>query len=1261
MKPTAQHDMQVNNVRARLHQGGCLFSEAAYIFPNPSVSEAAVPSIFTAGLWIGGLDKSGNNLVSAASYRSLGFDFFPGPILNNIVDFDEHCKQWDRIFSVKGTNIYTHIQNVKLAIKDGKLLDCNNIPQDILYWPAKGNPFFNTWIGWELPAIDLAGFYDYNGDGVYNPCHGDYPMVPSQNNEVFYHEGRLIPAEINFMVFNDIMDSQKISGLAKLTMETQLHSYAFSTDDELNDMTFYQYKFLYKGEEEIRDFYAGFWVDPDLGCYSDDNLGCLSSENMGIVYNIDAIDGINGPNCAGTLSYNDKIPILAIKMVTPLPTGKVFLRDVNGNVLLDQSGKKILADAQVASFKQDTLINGKMTSFTYFENCAIGSPNPETCDPQRGNETQFYNALKGREFINPKTNEKTKYVFDGNPRDLTQWTMCSEILPYGDRRMLMSTGKSVLKPGEIQTMTLCIMNTFDVSHPCPDLSKIQYLGDKIETIFEQNFKNVYTGPDAPDISAEIKDKVMEIHVFNNQGSNNENWNYKEKIHGISATAEYNFEGYKIYQLKNRNVTINEISDTSLAKLVFISDIKNNISTLYNWKMVVNSNLQNPYTWEKEIKVQGPDKDFATTFTFDEDRFVQANPTLINGKEYHFMAIAYGFNNYQEFDPQNGTGQIQQYVQSTNNIKTYSFSPQYLFSYDELQMQVIRLSGEGNPHQFLQLEDGMDDEILSPGFDGKVIYKAGYGPLKGRIVNPSKWNENYLFELFIDGTFGLNRDVCKYAEDAFWTLKDVNSTEILLENVALNVVTEYLLDAYGFALTVHSYPSSGSDYLSNYGSVGAKLIYKNEGGPKWFGSIKKNEVENVGANQNWLHGFADNKTNNIDYHATESFINMNNNPFYPVVASKQSDPNDTLGEFYISPAPFNELAIITNAANRSLRLRDLNNVDIVLTSDKSKWSKCVVVETANPFYYSKQGFPTLGDVKNFELRQSPSIGKDGEMLNNGTFGFSYFPGYAIDVESGERLNIFFGENSVFSGDNSAILEGGIGIGGDLIFNPSSQLVSDMVPETDFRRYVAGGQHFIYVTRQKYDECASIATKIRKGNSVIQKLKAVAALTWCAFPVLPQNTSMHPLSKGLIPNDVRVQLRVDQSYSKTRKYNIERERDCETYNDKPLYWFTFKQPEKADLGDVFFFENINIIPNPASNIENRFIISNLKVKPTVSLFDITGRLVAGGENIRTQSIQFSGDQSILLECVFDVKLKPGLYLIKLTDEKNNEQFTIKWVVY
>ena len=30
----------------------------------------------------------------------------------------------------------------------------------------------------------------------------------------------------------------------------------------------------------------------------------------------------------------------------------------------------------------------------------------------------------------------------------------------------------------------------------------------------------------------------------------------------------------------------------------------------------------------------------------------------------------------------------------------------------------------------------------------------------------------------------------------------------------------------------------------------------------------------------------------------------------------------------------------------------------------------------------------------------------------TKGMGWFPGYAIDVETGQRLNIFFGENSVF---------------------------------------------------------------------------------------------------------------------------------------------------------------------------------------------------------------------------------------------------------
>jgi hypothetical protein len=165
----------------------------------------------------------------------------------------------------------------------------------------------------------------------------------------------------------------------------------------------------------------------------------------------------------------------------------------------------------------------------------------------------------------------------------------------------------------------------------------------------------------------------------------------------------------------------------------------------------------------------------------------------------------------------------------------------------------------------------------------------------------------------------------------------------------------------------------------------------------------------------------------------------------------------------------------------------------------------------------------------------------------------------------------------------------------------------------------------------------------------------------FPGISENTEMLPLAQGLIPNDVRVQLRVDQSYSKSRRFNIERERDCETENDRPVYWFTFKKPETSDVDDVSGFEAVRIIPNPSSTETNRFVITNLQKKPLVSLYDVTGKLVADHETIQTHVLQFSGDRTFHLECVFSGKMNPGLYLIRLTDEDGTTSFTKKWIVY
>ena len=83
---------------------------------------------------------------------------------------------------------------------------------------------------------------------------------------------------------------------------------------------------------------------------------------------------------------------------------------------------------------------------------------------------------------------------------------------------------------------------------------------------------------------------------------------------------------------------------------------------------------------------------------------------------------------------------------------------------------------------------------------------------------------------------------------------------------------------------------------------------------------------------------------------------------------------------------------------------LNSVDIVFTSDQTKWTRCAVVEASDDKNLSEGGQTKLG------LRSTPSVGKDGNPDNSGTYGMGWFPGYVIDLETGERLNVIFSEDS-----------------------------------------------------------------------------------------------------------------------------------------------------------------------------------------------------------------------------------------------------------
>lgn len=1318
-RPTNQYDMQINNVRSRMHVGGHVWSDAAYIVPKPAPGELAVSALYAGGVWIGGRDRAGNIKLTAATYRSLGFDFFSGPldIQTGATEF-QICKDWDRFFIVKGSNILNTINQYDT---DPDNFDCESLTEDVRYWPAQGNPYFNEKFSFTLLDQPLANYWDEDGSGDYDPCKGDFPIIDLRGCEPVSRTQakELVPDEMVFWIYNDNGGPHTLSGPAAIQMEVQVQAFAYATNDAINDMTFYRYKLINKATEDIGECYFSIWIDPDLGCYQDDYIGCDVSRSLAYVYNEDAVDGINNCDCTGTPTYCTTVPILGMDYFRGPRAPKVFLRDSvtnqlyydtlkdeNGEYVLDQNGNfilnKILSDPKPFSGEQDTLVELGMTSFMYAENCGVGSPNPNTCDPQRGNDEQFYNYIRGLWLdgnpltyggtgYNPGATNITRYAFPDDPNNRNGWSMCTTTLPNGDRRTMQATGPLTLQPGATNELIMGVVFVPDLNYPCPDITRLKFADDIAQALFDNCF-DIPDGPDAPDVTAIELDRELILLLSNEATSNNFNEGFKEKDlqAPIGVDSLYRFEGYKVYQLANGSVTTQELGDINKARLIQTVDVKNGVKELYNWTGLPNplpSQAGNPI-WTYTKRAEGTDQGLSNTFRILEDQFAVGDQRLVNHKEYHFLVLAYAYNNWADFDAKLITGQATQYLEGRKNIgpggngRPYTLVPRPIV-YENLNAQygdgpvVTRLAGEGNPHVFLDMDPSMYDKILSSEFNGEILYKSGFGPINAKVVDPLSVKDGK-YKLDISGEFNFNRERCEFSEEAIWSLTDISTAsepKVLLADKKLADVREYILNNLGFSITMNQVDEPGTKATASNGAIDGRFEYASETEPKWFRGITDGGVIQSGVDPlpfvDFIRNLPEDPTGALSRIGTGMFV-----PFF----STKFEPENPLLSFFLSPAAREQQAIANNQVNRSLRFRDLNNVDIVFTKDKSKWSKCIVLETASPDYYNN-GLTTIGDAKNFELRQSPSVGPDGLPLNDNTVGFGYFPGYAVDVETGKRLNVFFGENSVYSGDNAAILDDNNPIGGDMIYNPSAQLISDQVPNTDPRAAVVGGQHYIYVTRQEYDGCAALAVKLRKGASTIQKLKGVASITWTAFPLGIASSPMTSVSQGLIPNDLTVKLRVDNPYGQSRKYNIEKERDCETFGDNPSYTFEFKGVQSKSLVTQEEYQgalaNVNVVPNPyyaysayeTSQFTNIIKITNLPERAIVTIYTIDGQFVQqfnrderksnrSGNNRPTSTTQVYPDLTWDMKNSKGIPVASGVYLIHINAPELGEERTLKW---
>ena len=1313
---TGQIDMNINNVRARLLNGGDVWwdlQDGSYIVPNvePGSGIPEVSSIFAGAVWIGGYDDVGNLKMAAQDYRDATHtDFWPGPLTSTGTTSSDTCKNWDQFFTVDGVDIRNHIRDFVAAQESGVPLDCDAIPHGLRAWPGKGNPYFFEIYGWDLPfdTQGLGAFHDEDGDGLYDPCFGDYPVI-----EVRGCDAPQFPDQMIFWIYNDNGNIHTNSQGDPIRMEVQVQAFAYATNDEINNMTFQRYKLINRAIARINDTYFAMWIDPDLGCFTDDYIGCDTSRSLMYVYNEDELDGTTGcdcPSAGGPVNtYCREVPVLGVDYFRGPRVPSIF----SDTFPLDWEFSELYNNTPINNFRDiitvfdtatmqisDTskLIFGEeraevgMSSFTYYNNPGVGNWPNATTDPQAGAPLEFYRYISGLwkdgtpfssggSGYNIPPTEIVRYAFTDAPSDPAAWSMCTADLDMGDRRTLQATGPLRLDPGEVNELIIGAVWVPDVDHPCPDLSRLFAADGLAQALFDNCFE-VPRGPDAPDVDfIELDRELVMILTNDTLTSNNAFEEYREKGLEIPPSIDdslYVFEGYKVYQLSGPDVDLSEVDDIDKARLVVQVDVKNGVNTLYNWSSIPNPDPNNnEVLWIPEEKVAGADDGIRHTFQILEDQFGSEDRRLVNHKKYYFTAVAYGYNNFEQFDPIDVTGQRQPYLEGRLNIKTYTPIPRpitfaNLNSFYGEGPQVIGLAGVGAGNNFLDITDDTRETIVLDGSIDEIEYLPGAAPIEVKVFDPLRIQDGAYILEFTDNSGGED-----LRDDATWILyPEDDPSDITRSERNIGVAYEQIITGKGFSVRIGQTPDVGDQFDETNGAIGMGLEYADPNGPQWFLGVPDGQQI-----FNYIKTACPDEDDCGLDHPDQPLSRIDGGLFVPYQLTDFKNPQtNPPTPFIVTPSwvdPFQ--GSVRNSPNA--QLSNLNNVDIVFTSDKTKWSRCVVVETTNSFHTTY--LQPEGNSRNMEIRDALSVGKDagsdgrpapdGELDENGEplKGFGWFPGYAVDVETGKRLNIFFGEASIYS-EASGIASYPTN-GNDMAWNPNSvQYAGDgtSIFATDF---AMGGLHHIYVTHQEYDACETLAEDLRIGGSQFNKLKGLPFVTWTCIPVVNPEDSLLSYEDGLIPNDLTVKIRVDNPYQKE-----------ETLSGDflyPKYKILFDGTEATPLEDGQIPEAlaaINVVPNPyyayssyeVSQFNNVVKITNLPAECDVTIFSIDGRFIRQYKRNETGAIQRPPranppfDQSqILPDLEWDLKnhagipIASGVYLIHVDAPGLGERI-IKW---
>jgi len=1331
---TALRDLEWNNVRALIETGGSMWqnratSQASYEVPKGG----GVSSLYAGALWMGGISPDQQLKLAALRFRN-GNDFWTGPLTNDgAAEVDEAtCETYDNFFISTRSDAERHRQYFDCQADpecdmEEEFPDGYAIPSYFYDYPAHGNTALNQ-------DFYLSPFLDYDGNGFYDPSSGDYPWYDFLQ-EIDCKERRRtdqVPlfGDRNFYwIFNDKGNVHSESQGEPIGMEVRAQAFAFSTNDEVNNMTFYNYVLINQGTQTLSETYFGVWVDADVGTATDDYVGCDVQRGLGYAYNGDADDEPS----SSSQGYGTNPPAVGLDFFEGPYQDEDSIDNPLTNVFTDAIDSLGIPYEGIGIGYGDGVDDNErfgMRRFVYYNN----SGNPINGEPST--PLHYYNYMNGiwkngqkmaygGDGVSAATGANldipADYFFPGDTDpfswgtggvDVDPWTEVTSGNPPADRRFIQAAGPFTLEPGDYNNITVGVVwARASAGDPSESVKLMQIADDKAQALFDNCFE-IVSGPDAPDVTIQELENELILYMTNdNPLSNNYREDYLQLDPGIpkfdvegalydTLTRSYDFEGYLVYQVKNSEVSPADLGDINLARLIAQCDVQNEVDLVINYIQDNEMDLPVP-----TLMSNGANEGIFHSMSVTTDAFAQGDNRLVNHKTYYFMVLAYGYNNYEDYNSVLGTGQDVQFKASrkaaVGSLRSYSGVPHspnpesggtvQLAAYGS-GVEITRHEGKGNGQTNLDITAASEQDILDNNIASTVTYTAGHGPVGVRVVDPLRV-PSADFELRVAGDDADLED----AIDAYWTLTNLTMLDdndpdndykaVHESSSSIALLNEELLLDWGLSVTVHQYAYPKNGKFTE--PVHASITFDDPAKP-WLLGISDSEGF---SELNWIRAgnqegaddvpseviFNDLKTGNPldEDEVYEGILGGTWSP-YCLVSFTGSVELPT-GEVVSIPAIAPTIDGLEGDLSPFSSISGLNNVDVVMTSDKDKWTRCPVLEM--------QAVPELAqstdgsDADKLSLRRHPSVDKNGryngqsgynsgEADPNGSqpMGMGWFPGYAIDVSTGERLNMAFGEDSWLSADN----------GNDMLWNPSPNITAGGGGGFGggFGATYAGGQHWIYVFKNSQYEEGS-ATRMPAydgGNYLHENLEANAstttirrvfrACTWVGSSLLNEDFSMLSPEDGLIPNDVRVRLRVAKAYEKYSPTNL----DVDNYAGATNFWnplYTFSTANVAtDLGNAEALtdalDQINVVPNPyyafsayeSSKLDNRIKITNLPEVCTISIFNLQGVLVrqfSKADPLTSLDWDLKNEQN--------VPIAGGIYIIHV-DVPGIGSRTLKW---